>query len=123
MYLRIKGELEELHPAYFGLVMSTGIVSLGAEFLGWPILPRALLWVNIFSYVVLGIMNILRIVFYPRRVLADLSDHLRGVGFFTFIAATCVVAAQIVVVANEILPAKILWCFLPATSGPIQALI
>lgn len=109
MYLRIKEELEELHPAYFGLVMSTGIVSIGAEFLGWQILPKALLWVNLFSYVVLGIMNILRIVFFPRRVLADLSDHLRGVGYFTFIAATCVVAAQIAVISNDILPAKILW--------------
>ena len=109
MFLRIREEIKKLHPAYFGLVMSTGIVSIGMHFLGWPILPRVLLWVNIFSYVILWIMNILRIVIYPRRFLVDMSDHLRGVGFFTFVAATGVLAAQLIVISDDILSAKILW--------------
>ncbi len=109
MFLRIREELADLHPAYFAFVMSTGIVSIGAYFLDWPILPRVLLWVNLFSYAILWILNILRVVIYPRRVLADFSDHSRGVGFFTIVAATGVVGAQLIVISENYLWAKILW--------------
>jgi tellurite resistance protein TehA-like permease len=109
MFLRIREELADLHPAYFALPMSTGILSIAAYFLNWPILPRVLLWVNLFSYAVLWILNILRIVIYPRRFLADFSDHSRGVGFFTVVAATGVVATQLIVIAENYLWGNILW--------------
>ncbi len=109
MISRIGEEISDLHPAYFALVMSTGIVSISANFLGWPILPRVLLWLNLFTYAILWILNILRTLMYPRRVLSDLSDHSRGVGFFTIVAATGVVAAQLIVISNDFLWAKTLW--------------
>ena len=109
MISRIGEEISDLHPAYFALVMSTGIVSISANFLGWPILPRVLLWLNLFTYAILWILNILRALIYPRRVLSDLSDHSRGVGFFTIVAATGVVAAQLIVISNDFLWAKTLW--------------
>ena len=109
MISRIKEEISDLHPAYFALVMSTGIVSISANFLGWTILPRVLLWLNLFTYAILWILNILRALIYPRRVLSDLSDHSRGVGFFTIVAATGVVAAQLIVISNDFLWAKTLW--------------
>ena len=109
MISRIKEEISDLHPAYFALVMSTGIVSISANFLGWTILPRVLLWLNLFTYAILWILNILRALIYPQRVLSDLSDHSRGVGFFTIVAATGVVAAQLIVISNDFLWAKILW--------------
>ena len=109
MISRIGEEISDLHPAYFALVMSTGIVSISANFLGWTILPRVLLWLNLFTYAILWILNILRALIYPRRVLSDLSDHSRGVGFFTIVAATGVVAAQLIVISNDFLWAKTLW--------------
>ena len=109
MISRIGEEISDLHPAYFALVMSTGIVSISANFLGWPILPRVLLWLNLFTYAILWILNILRALIYPQRVLSDLSDHSRGVGFFTIVAATGVVAAQLIVISNDFLWAKTLW--------------
>ncbi len=109
MISRINEEISDLHPAYFALVMSTGIVSISANFLGWTILPRVLLWLNLFTYAILWILNILRALIYPRRVLSDLSDHSRGVGFFTIVAATGVVAAQLIVISNDFLWAKTLW--------------
>ena len=109
MISRINEEISDLHPAYFALVMSTGIVSISANFLGWPILPRVLLWLNLFTYAILWILNILRALIYPQRVLSDLSDHSRGVGFFTIVAATGVVAAQLIVISNDFLWAKTLW--------------
>jgi tellurite resistance protein TehA-like permease len=109
MLLRIKEQLADLHPAYFAFPMSTGIVSIGAYFLEWPILPRVLLWVNLISYAILWILSFLRLVVYPGRFLADLSDHSRGVGFFTTVAATGVVAAQLIVIAENLLWGRIFW--------------
>src|SRR4029078_7464155 len=82
--------LKTLHPAYFALVMATGIVSIAAKLLEVPYVPRALLWINILAFITLWILTILRIARYPKDVFADLIDHQRGVGFFTAVAATSV---------------------------------
>jgi len=38
--------IRTLHPAYFALVMATGIVSIAAQLLHVPIVPKALLAVR-----------------------------------------------------------------------------
>ena len=92
--------IRTLHPAYFALVMATGIVSIAAQLLGIPFVPRALLAINLIAFVVLWILTITRIVRYPKDVIADVSDHQRGVGFFTAVAATSVLGSQLVIVAK-----------------------
>ena len=92
--------IRTLHPAYFALVMATGIVSIAGELLGIPFVPRALLLINIAAFVVLWALTIVRIVRYPKDVAADVSDHQRGVGFFTTVAATSVLGSQLVIVAK-----------------------
>jgi len=80
--------------------MATGIVSIAAQLLGIPFVPRALLAINLIAFVVLWILTITRIVRYPKDVIADVSDHQRGVGFFTAVAATSVLGSQLVIVAK-----------------------
>ena len=92
--------LRTLHPAYFALVMATGIVSIAAQLLGIPLVPHALLVVNVIAFAVLWVLTIVRIVRYPKDVIADVADHQRGVGFFTAVAATSVLGSQIVIVAK-----------------------
>jgi hypothetical protein len=41
-------------PGYFALVMTTGIVSLAAHFLGHEHLAQALFWLNVFACRALG---------------------------------------------------------------------
>jgi tellurite resistance protein TehA-like permease len=94
-------ELRTLHPAYFALVMATGIVSIAAKLMGIPYVPLALLAVNVVAYVVLWVLTLLRLARYPRDVFADLIDHQRGVGFFTAVAATSVLGSQLVIVAKN----------------------
>ncbi|MCA9427994.1 MAG: C4-dicarboxylate ABC transporter, partial [Candidatus Omnitrophica bacterium] len=89
--------IQDLHPAYFAMVMATGIVSISANLKGWVLLSYLLFWINVPAYLVLWILNLARIVCHPRKVLADLGNHARGVGFFTTIAATCVLGSQCVV--------------------------
>lgn len=92
--------IRTLHPAYFALVMATGIVSIAAQLLGIPYVPRILLAINVIAFAVLWILTIVRIARYPKDVAADLGDHQRGVGFFTAVAATSVLGSQLVIVAR-----------------------
>ena len=86
--------MERLHPAYFALVMATGIVAIACHLLGLERIAQGLLPVNVAAYVTLAVLNLARAVRYPARFVADLTDHQRGVGFFTAVAATGVLGSQ-----------------------------
>jgi len=101
--------LAGMSPAYFGMVMATGIVSLAAHALGHPLIARALYGLNVAAYAALWILTALRVARYPRRVLDDLFDHLRGPGFFTAVAATSVLGSQALLLSGDERAAAALW--------------
>lgn len=87
--------IASLNPAYFALVMATGIVSLAAKLLELPaFLSITLLWLNLAQYALLWALTLARAILFPRKLWADVIDHKRGVGFFTLVAATCVLGTQ-----------------------------
>jgi len=98
-----------MHPAYFALVMATGIVSLACQVNGFEILAKALLVLNLGFYVSLWGLLVARVVRHRARVVADLMDHGRSVGFFTIVAATCVLGSQLLLVADRFEVALGLW--------------
>ena len=101
--------IASLHPAYFALVMATGIVSIAAQLLAVPVIAGLLFGLNLLFYPVLVVLTCIRIARYRDRVLADLLDHGRSVGFFTIVAGTCVLGSQFVIVAGLWRPAAFLW--------------
>jgi len=103
--------LASMHPASFALVMATGIVSIACQLLGLPLVAVVLLWTNLAFFVVLWILTGLRVVRFSGRVLADLAHHGRSVGFFTTVAATCVVGSQVLVICGAWRAAAGLWMF------------
>ncbi|HXU04328.1 MAG TPA: tellurite resistance/C4-dicarboxylate transporter family protein [Polyangia bacterium] len=105
------GGLAGLHPAYFALVMATGIVSLAEYIRGFAWIARALLVVNLVAYPTLWALTIARIVRYRAQVAADLRHHGRAVGFFTIVAATCVLGSDLLVVGDFVAAATALWVF------------
>ena len=74
--------VETLHPAYFALVMATGIVGIATGMLGMKWIALSLFWLNWVFYGGLWSLTIIRMMRYPRAIFADLSDHGRSVGFF-----------------------------------------
>ena len=104
------GGLAAMHPAMFALVMATGIVSLGCELVGWHALAVALFVLNLAFYGVLWLLTIARIIRHGARVRADLQHHGRAVGFFTTVAATCVLGSQCLVIGEQRGAALALWC-------------
>ena len=103
--------VEDFFPGYFALVMATGIVSLAMHFEGFPALPELLLWLNVFSYVVLWGITLLRIVFFRSALIADLTHHARGVTFLTIVAGTDVLGVQFAILTPLMTVALGLWVF------------
>jgi tellurite resistance protein TehA-like permease len=105
----LKEAIERLHPAYFAMVMATGIVSIAARLLDMGAVADALFVLNVLAFVLLWLLTVIRLVVHPRRMLDDLMDHQRGVGFFTTVAGTCVLGSQFVVLRGDHRTASLLW--------------
>ncbi len=107
----ISNTIKDLHPAYFALVMSTGIISVAAKLLGFTSIAYALFYINIISYAILLPILVLRVIFYWNCLYKDLSNPKLSFVFFTIVAATNVLGAQFVSVVNQPEIAKIFWYF------------
>ncbi len=101
--------IASMHPAYFALVMATGIVSIACHLVGPRALAAPLLWSNVAFYAVLWVLTIVRIARYRDCVIADVLHHGRSVGFFTVVAATCVLGSQLLLIAAARSAATGLW--------------
>lgn len=101
--------LATLHPASFALVMATGIVSIACRLHGYAALAGALFYANLAFYLVLWGLTLARVSRFGARVAADLSHHGRSVGFFTMVAATCVLGSQTWLLRAAWGPAALLW--------------
>lgn len=82
-----------LHPAYFAVVMATGIVSVALRDV--PALSDALMWISAGSYVVLVALTLWRLAAFPAEMWGDLNDSERGFGYFTFVAGTDVLGTRL----------------------------
>jgi tellurite resistance protein TehA-like permease len=102
-------DVAELFPGYFALVMATGILSIATALLGLSPLAWALLYLNLAAFAILWLLTLIRLVAYAPRMRADLTDHLRGPGFFTLVAGTCVLGSQLITVAGAQTAAYWLW--------------
>jgi tellurite resistance protein TehA-like permease len=100
---------ETLFPGYFALVMATAAVSIASFLLGYSPIAHALVALNWLFYPSLWGLTLLRIFRFPKRVVEDLFDHQRAPGFFTLVAATCMIATQTILVAGGHTLGTILW--------------
>ncbi|HJP91947.1 MAG TPA: tellurite resistance/C4-dicarboxylate transporter family protein [Pyrinomonadaceae bacterium] len=98
-----------LFPGYFALVMATGIISIAAYLLEMKIVALLLLVINVVAYLILWFLLLLRLILFFARVKADINDHVRGPGFFTVVAATCILGSQLVIILGQYRIAAILW--------------
>lgn len=107
----LRSLIHELPPAYFAMVMATGIVSIAAYGLGPASIGWALFYLNLMLYAALAALHGLRLVLFPRRCIADLPDTTAGPGYFTWIAATAVLGSQCTVLGHAERVATALFIF------------
>lgn len=101
--------IANLFPGYFAVVMATGIVSIAAHLLEFRFISLPLLFLNLAAYAFLVLLLSIRIIRYFPRVVADMGDHVRGPGFFTVVAGTCVLGSQLLIVSEAYDAAAALW--------------
>lgn len=106
---RLIDACKQLHPAYFALVMATGIVAIAAELAGMPRIANGLTAFDVAAFAVLCAMTFIRVALFPARVFRDLIDHTRGVGFFTIVAGTAVLGNNVLIVWQTSQTAEVLW--------------
>jgi tellurite resistance protein TehA-like permease len=106
---RYLGGVATMHPAYFALVMATGIVSIACHLTGFGRLAVVLFWINIAFFAALWMLTALRVLWFRHRVIADFMHHGRAVGFFTTVAATCVLGSQSLLIGGAWRMAAALW--------------
>ncbi len=88
-------QLETLYPGYFAVVMATGILSIAMDYEHWRALSLGFFIAACALYLSLFFLYALRIVRYPGRVKDDLFNPLRVFGYFTFVAATDILATRL----------------------------
>ncbi len=86
--------VRNLHPAYFGFVMATGIISTGMFMLGPSWLSLALLAAAAAGLVVLSVALAARLVWFRASVAADIKAPDRVFGFFTITAGLDVLGVR-----------------------------
>jgi len=61
----VKDLVKDLHPAYFALVMATGIISIAAHLLGMGQVAIALFWFNVIAFGIIWLLTISRVIWFP----------------------------------------------------------
>ncbi|MDD2474518.1 MAG: tellurite resistance/C4-dicarboxylate transporter family protein [Dysgonamonadaceae bacterium] len=102
-------DLSNLPTAYFALVMATGIVSTASYNLGFIYIAILLFYFNIAAYLFMSLLYILRIILYPKNFMGDIKDLAKSPGFLTFVAGTCVLGSQFIIIAGNFAIASILF--------------
>ena len=107
----ITNSIKGLHPAYFAMVMSTGIISIASKLLGFTGIAYGLFYINIVAYAIILPFQIIRVFVYWDNLYKDLCNPKLSLVFFTTVAATNVLGAQFITIVNQPEVAKIFWYF------------
>lgn len=107
----IRNTIKTFHPAYFAMVMSTGIISIASSLLGFKGIAYGLFYVNLIAYAAILSLQVLRVRMFWSNLYNDLSNPKLSLVFFTTVAGTNVLGAQFVTVVNQPEVAKIFWYF------------
>jgi hypothetical protein len=105
---QLQAAIAHLPPVYFSLVMATAIIATAAHLLALPLLAWPLL-ISLGAYAALWVLTLVRLFCYLPQVLADLTDHGCGPGFFTLVAATCLLGSTLLITGGAVGIARLLW--------------
>ncbi|HET8855639.1 MAG TPA: tellurite resistance/C4-dicarboxylate transporter family protein [Salinimicrobium sp.] len=104
----LQQKIKNLLPAYFALVMATGIISIAVFLDGFPIVAKGLFYANVVFLIVLSCFFLYRFLFFRKQVYDDFRSYQKGPGFFTIVAALCILGNQLVILYDAVLLAQII---------------
>ncbi len=83
--------LEFLHSGNFAMVMATGIISVGLKSFDFDTFAFVFQGIAYMGWLTLITLSIIRVIRYPKAVLADLTSPRMVFSYFTLVAATAIV--------------------------------
>ena len=92
---RVSETVSTLAPGYFALVMASGIVSIGLELEDFHAASAIFLALCMVAYVVILVLNLVRLARFRSAIRLDFLDPGRAFGFFTFVAGTNVLGVRL----------------------------
>jgi tellurite resistance protein TehA-like permease len=98
----LRRALATLDPGYFAWVMASGIVSVGTDLLGYPLLSRIILGVTIGAFVLLVLAYTARVVWFRSWVRQSLGDPTTAMAYFTIVAGTDVLAIRLAMAGHPL---------------------
>lgn len=101
-------DVSQLPPNIFAIVMATGIVSLAANGAGFSMAANVLFAINVVIYPLLMVLLVIRAFAHRQDFVSDLTSHAKAPGFFTTVAAPCVLGNQFVLLGDRPVVATIL---------------
>lgn len=107
--IELRAGVRDLSPAYFAMVMATGVLSISLSLLGMPAVGVGIFVLNIAIYFIIAVLTLLRLAWFPSDFFSDLIDHRRAPGFFTFVAASCILGSQCLIIAHSLTVAVAFW--------------
>lgn len=109
-YITIIGNgIKNFHPAYFAMVMATGILSIAFEAMAFSGIASVLFTLNLFFYLILCTIFTARMMFFLPDLMADLRNLRRALLFLTFVIGTNTIGMQLVTFQQATGLAIILW--------------
>lgn len=96
--------IAKLSPAYFSLVMATGIVAIGTHLYAFERFALALFYISISAYAILCCLFCVRLFYYPKAFLTDFLDHRTNMGFLSFVAGNCILGSEFILISNSYTP-------------------
>lgn len=105
----IRTEVAGLHFDYFSLTMATGIVSLASFYMEVPYVGSALYYLNIIAYIVLVVLQLLRLRYWFPLFAKEFRNPARSPGFLTIVAGTNILGYQAITFSQNYTMAVILF--------------
>lgn len=105
----MKSVIQQFSPAYFALVMSTGIISLAAHALHLTWVAEGFFYLNLGLYPLFVALLLLRILLFPKEFWRVLTAHETGTGFLTLVPATTLLGSQLVQLRGNHWLGSVLW--------------
>lgn len=93
---RFSESIASLSPAYFAMIMATGIVSIAADLFSFHWFAKLLFYINMIAYVILCVLYCIRFFRFHQRFLADFTDHSKNPAYLTFVAGTSIMGTQFI---------------------------
>ena len=101
--------IQHFPPAYFALVMATGILSLAAKELRLDAIAEGLFYVNLVAYPLCVVLLLARAVLAFRVLWTELTSPATGPLFLAFVPATALVGSQVLQLRHQPALSQALW--------------